>query len=60
MLHTAATFQPRLFRILIGPRGTPRLEFAVYAASSADAFQQNVCLREPGERMEVLPVGDAA
>jgi predicted hydrolase (HD superfamily) len=49
-----------LFHILIGPRGNPRLEFAVFAADSVTALEQNVCLAEPGERVEIVHVGRPA
>ena len=46
----------RPYRILIGCRGEPRLDFGCMAESSARAFDQYVDLAEVGERCEVIPV----
>jgi hypothetical protein len=41
------------FRITIGRRDAPRLEFAAMATDSAAAFEQHVDLAEVGERVEI-------
>lgn len=54
-----AAMQPRelrAFRILIGQRGSPRLDFACMAPDSTTAVMQHMDLCTVGERCEALPV----
>ena len=56
--NDAAT-QPRelrAFRILIGQRGSPRLDFACMAPDSTTAVMQHIDLAEVSERVEAVPV----
>ena len=54
----AAKLRP--FRILIGKRGSPRLDFACMAPDSSTAVMQHLDLAEPGERCEAVPASGAA
>ncbi len=48
----------RAFRVVIGPKESPRLDFNVLAPSSTVAFMQHCDLAEVDERVTVLAVGD--
>jgi hypothetical protein len=45
----------RFYVVTFGPRAKPRLSYVVMARTSSEAWDKEVCMREPGERMEVLP-----
>lgn len=50
----AAKLKP--FRVLIGKRGAPRLDFACMSVDSAAAVMRHLDLATEGERVEVVAV----
>jgi hypothetical protein len=47
----------RPFRVIVGPKEAPRLDFTVLAHSSTEAFMQHVGLTDGHERLVVLALG---
>jgi hypothetical protein len=48
----------RPFRVIVGPKDAPRLDFTAMAASSTDCYMQHIGLTDGHERLVVLALGE--